>query len=316
MLAIAEARNEPVAFVRARYRIGVSVFLIGDLRAGEEHIAEAWRTMQSIGYSSTMTTAGVDLRVPMHGYLSFAKVLLGEPEQAGWHIGQAWSIAERNDHAFTTAWAMTVDGRVRAYLEATGAMEVLDRAVELCVRHGFDQRRGHAQCLRGIAKARAGLMDEGLADLEEGLGYWQPQGPTLQSTEYLTYIAEVQVSRERYAAALARLAEADEHGERTGEQFFEAERLRLRARCAQAAGDSTETLALLDRALAVAERQGAVLFRLRAAIDRARHRTRSEHRAEAARVVADSLAACPRGAGLPEHASATALLGELESRND
>ena len=316
MLAIAEIRNDPVAVVRARYRIGVCVLLMGDLRAGAEQIAGSWRMMQSIGYSSTMATAGgADLRVPMQGYLSFAKVLFGEPEEAGRHIGQAWSIAERDDHAFTIAWAMTVDGRVRAYLEPSGALEVLDGAVEFCVRHGLDQRRGQAQCLRGFAKARAGSLDEGLADLEEGLGYWQPHGPTLQSTEYLTYIAEVQVARERYEAALARLAEAGEHGERTGEQFFEAERLRLRARCAEAAGDSAETLALLDSALAVAERQGAVLFALRAAIDLARHWTRSGRRAEAARVVGDALAACPHGAGLPEYASATALLGDLESRN-
>jgi class 3 adenylate cyclase/tetratricopeptide (TPR) repeat protein len=316
MLTIARGRDDAVAVLRAVYRIGVCDLLIGDLRAGEERIAEAWRMMQTIGFSSSMRTVGTDLRVPMHTYLSFAKVLQCDPEQARQHVDQARMVAERENHAFTIAWAMTGDGRVRAHqgmlLEA---IDVLDGALELCVRHGFDQRRGQALCLRGLAKARAGSKDEGLADLEEGLAYWQPRGPTFQSTELLMYLAEVQVACERYEAALARLAEADELGKRTGEQFFEAERLRLRARCAAAASDSTEALTLLDQALTVAERQGATIFRLRAAVDLARHRARLGHRTEAARVLARSLAACPYGAGLPEHGSATALLRELESPN-
>ena len=86
-------------------------------------------------------------------------------------------------------------------------------------------------------------------------------------------------------------------------RFYEAERLRLLARTAPSGAESG---AMLRQAWELAQRQGALLFELRAALDLAGQAPDPEAAARLAAVVARF----PPGAGYPELNEAQALLAQ------
>jgi len=100
---------------------------------------------------------------------------------------------------------------------------------------------------------------------------------------------------------------AGQLADQTGSRFYEAERLRLLAGTNLV--PRSRARQLLDEARALAHRQGALLFELRAALDS----VRLEPAATAVKVLARVTARFAPGAGYPELEEARALLARSVS---
>ena len=81
--------------------------------------------------------------------------------------------------------------------------------------------------LRGRARAEQGLLDEGLAELLQGLASWR-RGGLLGLPDYLPMLAEVNSKRGQTGLALDAIAEALATVSKTEERRYEAELHRMR----------------------------------------------------------------------------------------
>ena len=119
--------------------------------------------------------------------------------------------------------------------------------------------------------------------MRRGLAAKRATGAEIKVPYYLGLLAAAETRTGRAPEASPLLAEALARVERTGERWFEAElhRLQGEALLAVSPDDCGAAEACFHRALAVAERQGAKWWELRAATSLARLRRDQGRRAEA-----------------------------------
>jgi predicted ATPase len=112
----------------------------------------------------------------------------------------------------------------------------------------------------------------------------------------------------QWRAALRHLAEARRMAEDTGEQWFQAETLRLFGAVLLAIGDPAAAEASYCEAIAIAQEQSAKLWELRAAMSLARLWRGQGKRAEARDLLAPVYGWFTEGFGTPVLREAKALL--------
>jgi class 3 adenylate cyclase/tetratricopeptide (TPR) repeat protein len=138
---------------------------------------------------------------------------------------------------------------------------------DLGQRHGFAFWESCGEIHLGISEHGMGRADS-LDTVELHAGIWELIGGQAFLPYVYTALANIRAAMGQHEAAAAGFDAAAGLAERTGLRFYEAERLRL---CATALpGSPEEALTLLQRAWEVANRQGAWLFELRAALELAR----------------------------------------------
>jgi predicted ATPase len=116
----------------------------------------------------------------------------------------------------------------------------------------------------------------------------------------------------RRAEAIGLVDEALRATELTGECWWEAELLNVRARLALANGEQDESEAYFQRSLAVSRRQGAKALELRTSTSVARLRREQGKHAEARDLLTPIYGWFTEGFDLPDLKEAKALLDVLE----
>jgi predicted ATPase len=156
-----------------------------------------------------------------------------------------------------------------------------------------------------------GQAQEGLALLTQGLAAMRATGAVVRTSILLIWLAEACARLGHPDAGLNCLAEAARIVETTDERVGEAELHRLRGDLLNATGDRSAAERNYRQALAVAERQNAKLFQLRASISLARVWRDQCKRAEARDLLAPIYAWFTEGFDAPDLIEAKALLQEL-----
>lgn len=121
--------------------------------------------------------------------------------------------------------------------------------------------------LGGWARAHQGQPAEGIAQLREGIASWNAAGSVVLQPYFLALLAEAYMSNNQPAEALTTIAEALVITERTDERYFEAELYRLKGELQNHPSVAEECF---QRAIAIARRQRAKSFELRAALSMGR----------------------------------------------
>src|SRR5262245_48996633 len=163
---------------------------------------------------------------------------------------------------------------------------------------------------RGWALAEEGAVAEGIAVIRDGLERYLATGMRIGLEEPLCLLADAQARGGDVAGALATLTEAE--GTVSGEEVWRADTLRRRAELLARAGvEVAEIESVFRDALAVARRQGARGYELRAAVAYARF-LRDHGRAGEGRALLEQLyAAFTEGFNTGDLVEAKALLDEL-----
>ncbi len=240
-----------------------------------------------------------------YGFLSMFH--LGYVDQARRQYEEAQAGARA--HAFSRALALTCG----LYLQSAPDL-LLRRCEEMeahCAEHGFPIFGAVATTLRGSALSALGRTEEGLALLMQGLTVYRDTGAALQLPRFLTELADAYGEGGRPVEGLKCLDEAARQIEETQERWAEAHMLRVRGELLVAAGEREAAEAAFRQAVAVARRQKAKLWELRAATSLSRLWREQGRRREARDLLVPIYGWFTEGFDLPDLGEAKRLLAEL-----
>jgi tetratricopeptide (TPR) repeat protein len=268
---IGTARNDDRALLLGGYLQGMARFCLG------EFVAARLLFEQCHGLSDPerreMFSGGtpLDLRISTLGWLAVTYTYLGFLDQ-----GRAWTDAalleaRRLKHVYSLVQALIWAGW--AELSASSPARVrqhAEEAIALSEEHEFPDWLNWGLIQLGRQASALGQAQEGLGLLTKRLSVLRPTGAVTSIPQALIWLAETYGVLGQPLAGLNCLTEAAQIIEATDERYSEAELHRSRGALLFATGDRAAAEQSYYRAHAVAKRQSAKLFELRAATSLAR----------------------------------------------
>ena len=305
---IGEARNDAASQLLGRLFRGISHLFLGELGAARADLE------QCIGFGNPphRTIAGLAFEPYITTLVYFAPTLalLGYIDQARSRINEALSEARRLKRASTLAivliFACWID-----WLTCS-PMAHVEEGLAHPIKHGFRSSLGMGLAYRGRSLIAIGQPREGLKLFTQGLAEMHAIGAVAHTPRLFTWIGEAHAMLGQPADALNCLAEAARIVEATEERIEEAELLhRVPGDLLNAAGDRSGAERHYREAIAVAERQSARLFQLRASTSLARLWRGQGKRTEARDLLAPIYHWFTEGFDAPDLKDAKALLDDL-----
>lgn len=312
-LATAERTGDALDLLLAHVVAGFPHFYRGSFARAAEHYGQATALYDPREHASFARTLGWDRGVNAHAYLAWCHLYLGHHDRALALSEQAMALARRLDHPLTLANVLlhVAIHRVERR-EPDRALALAEELVELAAPLGFPMFEGAGRFLRGCARADAGDLETGIAEMEHALGELAKVAVGIGAPGFLVLFAERLRRVGRHDDALAVVALGLMRGESQGAHWGDAELHRVHARTLLDRGDATEEAeACLVQSLEIAQRQENNLFGLRAAMDLARLWHRRGKGDEARALLAPLHAASTEGFELQDLRDAGALLNEL-----
>jgi adenylate cyclase len=238
---------------------------------------------------------------------------LGYPDQAALRSQEALALARELEHPFTLIDVLAFGGCVFNSLRRDA--EAFKKCAEEMKQLASDKLQGWlgmATWLWGEALALSGYLEDGIAQMQEGLAFEEYRATEqCYRSGCLHSMAEAQVKLGHLEGGLATLVEAFALVEETDERYCEAELHRVRGELLLMQGDETEAEASYERAIEVARRQNARSWELRAATSLARLWRQQGRTDEARQMLAEIYDWFTEGFDTPDLREARALLEEL-----
>ncbi|HYI81984.1 MAG TPA: AAA family ATPase, partial [Acetobacteraceae bacterium] len=246
-------------------------------------------------------------------YLAWNRWLTGHPDRALATIEPALTLSHSLSHLHSLAFSLISAAVVHIWRrEFEAARRRAEAAIAVAREHGLAHFAAMAALCRGVALARLGQPEEGIADLHAGLAEHHETSARLVDSMWLGFIAEAHALAGRIDAAFAALDRAGERAAASAESFYRAELHRLRGALHLRRGEVGEGQRWLNEAMHLARSQGARSLELRAATDLARlWRDRGGRRAAARDLLAPVYGWFTEGFDTPDLKDAGALLDDL-----
>jgi class 3 adenylate cyclase/tetratricopeptide (TPR) repeat protein len=264
---IGDARNDAATQLHGHSLQGASRFFLGEFVAARAALERATGLAdpahRSIGglyndaYVTTLTN------------LSHTLACLGYIDQARSRMDEALSETRPLSNAYLLCGVLFN----RVWIDwVTRSSEVrIEEVQALATEHGFPFQSGWMLAFRGRSLLTRGQAQEGIALITQALGKLRRTGGDSCLPVLFTWLAEAHATLGQPAEQQNCLAEAARIVETTDERLFEAELLfRVPGDLLNVAGDRSGAERHYRGAIAVAERQSAKLFQLRASVSLAR----------------------------------------------
>jgi class 3 adenylate cyclase/predicted ATPase len=314
MAKLGEAQSNETTLLMSHLFHGLSRFYLGEFVAARA-LFEQCHGLRDPAHRAVYAGIGVvDQYAESLGGLAATSAVLGYFDQARAQVDEVLSEAHRLGHAHTlgfvliwACWAEWVCGK--AYDVQRHAEELITRSDE----HGFPLFLGFGFLYRGWSLAALGSTEEGLHLLTEGLSVVRGTGAIVGTPWALTLLAEVNGKLGQTVKGLGYVAEAARVTETTDGRYVEAELHRVRGELLNTTGDQAAAEQSYRQALAVAKRQSARTFELRASTSLARLWRDQGKRAEAHDLLAPIYRWFTEGFDTPDLKEAKALLEELSA---
>jgi len=284
LLHLAQHLAEPAWLLRASYALGSTLLWLGAFADARAHLEQGIglydsqpHRFQALGYEGA---AGVDCR----SLAARALWMLGYPDQALQRTQEALTLAQELAHPYSRVAALLFAAQCHQLRREGHAVSAqAEAALVLITEWGFRGRVEQGMILQGWALADQGQGPAGLLQIRQGLTARQTLGVSLARPYYLGLCAETYGKVGQPAEGERLLAEALAVVHTTGERIYEAELYRLQGELllAGASAQQVEAAACFQQALAIARRQQAKSWGLRAAMSLARLWQHQGQRAEA-----------------------------------
>ena len=170
ILHLAEAQDDPSMRVDGHLVLGSSLAFMGDLDGGLEHLDRGIEYFESQRQKSRRFQIGANAGVVSYTTSALTLWQRGFPDRAVERANRAVTLATELRHPFTMAYALFHTGFLHLWRREPELMR--DRAVGvLDVADEYDLQIWTAlgTVLLGAAKTALGRVDEGLAEIREGL---------------------------------------------------------------------------------------------------------------------------------------------------
>ena len=312
MRQLGEAQNDTMWKCFASAYSGDSCWFLGkfiDARTYFENALSLWDAR----YRAFAVAPG-DPYVVTLIYLSRTLLCLGYVDQARQRQKEALADARRHSPyslAFALAQTWVVDWAIEGVHSAARVLAWADEVLAISGEQGYPLWMGTGKVMRGWSLGALGQAAEGVPMIRKGIATIRSTGCNLTLPFHLTVGAETFEMYGQPEEALDWLDEAAKLVETTQERCVEAEMDRLQGTLLLSRAEHTAAEDSFDRALAVARRQSAKTFELRAAISLARLWRDQGKRREARDLLAPIYNWFAEGSDAPILQDAKVLLDQL-----
>ncbi|WFU43267.1 adenylate/guanylate cyclase domain-containing protein [Bradyrhizobium sp. CB82] len=239
--------------------LGQALFLIGELASARDHLSN------SLGLYDATHHAPLT-PIVSQTYLTLASTLLGDVDR-GLASGQdAVRLAEQHQHPHSLCNALAFLAGAHVLCGASdAAFPVAERTVRLATEYAFPLWLAGGRMLRGWASCDRGNVEEGLPELRKSVKALEATGALIwvQFARYL--LAQAFAKAEQLVDAMKLVDQTLLTVAGTSGRWYEAELHRLKGDLlVRGNGSPAAAEICYERAIAVAARQGARLWQLRA----------------------------------------------------
>ena len=314
-LTVAEKQRGSAPLLMAHRVMGASLAVSGEFQTARLHLDRAITLYAPEEHRSLATRFGQDIGVASLVYRSFVLYRLGYPESALVDVDEALKSARGLGQAGTLLYATGLSALSEIHC---GRFRVAEARVQelfaLSEKYGLPFWKICAGLLRGWVFAATEKGDEAAELIQSSLSALANAGTTYFVPFGLTWLARAHAACGRVAEAQNALSEALDIVSKTNQRWDEAEIHRIAGELAASRphADAEMTESHFQQSLAVARRQEAKSFELRAATSLARLWRDQGRRDEARELLAPIFACFTEGFDMPDHIEAKALLEELQ----
>ena len=314
LVRLAEHAADPMRRLEAHDMVGQTLFYLGDYAAARTHLEQGGALTDLAVQRTLVLRHGEASGVRCLAMAANALWCLGYPAQAVQRSQEALALAQALAHPFSLNvarhWGASLYQRRR---EAPAVQTQADTLLTLATAQGFPLQVGHGTCWRGWALAMQGHGEAGLAQMRQGLAAIVATGNELVRPLWLVLLAEAAGHVGQVEDGLRLLAEALTAFEASGRGDLLAEAYRLQGALLlrQSSPDAAQVEACFQQALAIARRQQARSWELRAAMSLSRLWQQQGQREEARTLLAPVYEWFTEGFDTADLQEAKTLLDEL-----
>nr|WP_057924211.1 adenylate/guanylate cyclase domain-containing protein [Burkholderia ambifaria] len=320
MLRTAQDANDSGLLIEAQSALGACLFLQGDFGAARTNMEQALALYDPERHQAHVFTHGVDPGIRALSFLVLILWIQGYPDQALKRSAEALALAQNLAYGPSLAFSLTYTAHLHQLRrEPVPAAERAEAVIAVSTEHGLPYWLAWGTILRGWATSAQGNIQDGIAQMRQGLDAQRAAGGEDQRPFSLALLADSYWRAGDESAARGLLEEAMAIVEKTGEHCYEAELYRLAGRyLAGGAGKEgtaqecdDEAVDCFHRAIERARRQGARALELRAASDLARLLQRQGKTVEARQALSEVYACFTEGFDTSDLREAKTLLDAL-----
>jgi predicted ATPase len=311
-LSLAQRTQDPLHVALGHRYLGSILLCLGEYTTARAHLGEMISFYEPEQHHRALVSLrGSDAGTSALAYDACCLWCLGYPEQAFQRSQEALALARELGHPFSLADVLCYAGGflgelrrdAKALMAYAQELEPLAQKVPAWLGAGI--------CFRGEALILQGQVQEGLAQLREGMDIYESRGLWFYLPGRLLFLAEAQARAGDSETGLDILDQALSVVEQTGERYWAAELYRVQAEVQLLQGDYEEAEASLQKAIEVARRQQARSWELRSATSLARLWQQQGRIDEARQMLAAIYDWFTEGFDTPDLMEARALLEEL-----
>jgi predicted ATPase len=270
---LAERTADPTHLLEAYQTLGMTSFFMGDYAAARTHCEQGMTLIDPMAQRNQALSHGPAPAVRCLVTAAHTLWCLGYPAQALRRVQEALALAQALAYpyslAFAQQWAALLHYRRR---EVPAVLAQAEALLTLATAQGFPVSVGMGTFWRGWGLAMQGKDAAGLAQMHQGLEAVVATGTALARPYCLVHLAEAMGHIGQIEEGLRLLTEALEELEASGQGYRLAEVHRLQGALLlqQVVPEAAQAEACFQQALAVARRQQAKSWELRAAISLSR----------------------------------------------
>jgi len=267
LLTLAHSTSDPLQLSWAHALQAETLYFLGAFAQAREHCEEGLVFYDPQQGRADVSLYGNDVRIGCRLVRALALWHLGYPDQAVRGADEALALAQELSHPFTLVFTLHFSAVLHQLCRQVQAVQEHEEAVvRISAERGFSLYLAFGTALRGWVLAAQGQEDEGLRQMEEGIAALRSVRGAAMLSHLLASLAEAYGRAGKAERALSLLDEALSLAEATGGCFWEAELYRLKGETLLEKGEEAEAEACFEQALAVARRQQARSWELRAAM--------------------------------------------------
>jgi predicted ATPase/class 3 adenylate cyclase len=312
LLHLSRRRNDSAGLVMGHYSSGRNLMFAGSFASSRSHLETVLALYDPNSHHSLVRQTGIHPQLAAQAALAVALFCLGFPDQALAQSNKAIAEARRLPHPPTLAMSLGIDALLLSIIgDDIGLEQRADGLVAVATDQGFPFYRATGAIFRGWVKAKNADVTEGLSLLRAGSSAYCATGATVWMPLYIALLAGACEIAGQTEEGAARLDQALQLVDRTGERWFAAELDRQRGRLLLRQGHTGAAEELYRKALGIAREQEAKLWELRVAASLARLWRGQGRRAAARDLLASVYGWFTEGFATPDLKEARGLLGEL-----
>ena len=315
-LALAEKQGATVPLMIGHRLMGMSLLATGDIAESRAHLDRAIALYDPAEHRPLATRFGQDARVSILSYRSLALWFLGYPEAALADADHALKDAREIGQAATLMYALNFIPLTHIYCgDYAAAKAQADEVVALADEKGCLFWKAFGMMNQGWLFALTGKASDAVQMITSGITAWRSTGATLWVPLRMSHLARAYAELGQFDDAWRCIGEAMTAVETTKERWCEAEIHRVAGEIALMSPepDAAKAEAYFERALAVARKQQAKSWELRAAMSMARLWRDQGKRQEARDLLAPVYGWFTEGFDTLDLKEAKALLDELHA---